>query len=390
MEAKDEKLIIQIDDEQIKYVVFQADEKLEYKILLKKSSFNSGIFRGKITDLNGSIKIVGRDLKEIETELNKVFTKVLVVTNQEDTLCTNLTGFKKLNRSKVEKRDLDYILNEGKSAIKKSQKKHSIIHILNSNFILDKKKRNKIPLDIFGDHLSLHMTFISIPKNSLEKINALFEANDIKIERIIHKTFASGIDLISNKQNLKNFILVNFDKELSSISLYENSSLIFLKTFPFGTNSIYKDIIKLCSLDIEEAKSIIQELDFENFLDPNIKNLHLKKNSITQIKNIVSARIEEMTNYVFNKNKNLTHFDKESSYIYLLFEDKNISNKFGNFFQKTLKLDPKKISPIRFDIDEFSIFKGAAELIFKGWHQEALPQAHKKKSIISSFFSRFF
>ena len=61
------------------------------------------------------------------------------------------------------------------------------------------------------------MTFISIPKNSLEKINALFEANDIKIERIIHKTFASGIDLISNTQNLKNFILVNFDKELSTI-----------------------------------------------------------------------------------------------------------------------------------------------------------------------------
>jgi len=33
---------------------------------------------------------------------------------------------------------------------------------------------------------------------------------------------------------------------------------------------------------------------------------------------------------------------------------------------------------------------GAAELIGKGWEKEAIPVIHPKKSIISSFFSRFF
>ncbi len=76
---------------------------------------------------------------------------------------------KKLNGSKVEKRDLDYILNETKNYISRNQKKNSILHILNSNFILDRKKRNQIPLDLYGDHLSLHITFISLPTNNLKK-----------------------------------------------------------------------------------------------------------------------------------------------------------------------------------------------------------------------------
>ncbi len=40
--------------------------------------------------------------------------------------------------------------------------------------------------------------------------------------------------------------------------------------------------------------------------------------------------------------------------------------------------------------DDFSALSGAAELIFKGWHKEAIPFANKKKSVISGIFSRYF
>ena len=65
---------------------------------------------------------------------------------------------------KVEKRDLEYILNEAQISISQNQENNSILHIINSNFILDKIKKNKIPLNLHGDHLSLNMTFISLPK----------------------------------------------------------------------------------------------------------------------------------------------------------------------------------------------------------------------------------
>jgi len=164
MENNTAKIIAELDDEIIKYTVFQLNEKSDYEILIKKISRNPGVKKGNVIDINNTSKFIIKDLEEIEKKLDKIFSGISIVVNQKEILCTNCSGFKKLNGSKVEKEDLDYILNETKSSIIENQKKNSIIHILNANFVLDKTKQEKIPLNIFGDNLSLHMTFISLPK----------------------------------------------------------------------------------------------------------------------------------------------------------------------------------------------------------------------------------
>ena len=393
-----EKLIAEIAEDKIQYVIYQQDEKLEYKILKKKISNNTGIKQGKILDFHYTADKINQDLKDLENVSNKIFRNISIIVNEPEISCTNLSGFKKLNGSKVEKRDLDYLLNEGKSSILKNQEKNSILHILNSNFILDKIKKNKIPVDLHGDHLSLHMTFISLPTNNLKNIKALFNNSDLKIDRVISKPLACGIDLLNKNKGAKNFILVNFDKEVSSISLYEDSSLVFLKIFPFGTNSIYRDVIQLCSLKEKEARIIINKLDFRNIED--IKNKYIEKDlftesefkklSINHLNNIVTARVEEMSNYIFNKNKNLNYIHNRIPRIHLFFEDKDVLENFGKLFKESLNIDTTKTQIELLPLNEFSALTGAAELIFKGWDKEAIPMINKKKSMISSFFARFF
>ena len=190
----EEKLIIELDDDKIKYGVFETNEESDYKLLTKKISNNAGIEKGKILDLDQSTKTISADLHNIEKKVSKVFKSISVVLNQKDVFCTNLSGFKKLNGSKVEKRDLDYILNEAKNSISKNQRNNSILHILNSNFILDKTKQKKMPINIFGDHLSLDMTFVSIPENNLKNIKEIFSKSDLKIDRVISKPFAENIN----------------------------------------------------------------------------------------------------------------------------------------------------------------------------------------------------
>ena len=393
-----EKLIAEIAEDKIRYVIYQKDEKSEYKIFKKKISENTGIRQGKILDFNYTANKIYQDLKDLEKESNKIFRNISIIVNEPEISCTNLSGFKKLNGSKVEKRDLDHILNEGKSSILKNQEKNSILHILNSNFILDKIKKNKIPVDLHGDHLSLHMTFISLPKNNLKNIRSLFNSSDLKVDRIISKPLACGIDLLNKNRGAKNFVLINFDKEVSSISLYEDSSLVFLKIFPFGTNSIYRDVIQLCSLKEKEARIIINKLDLKNL--ENQKNKYVEKNlftetefkklSISHLRNIINARVKEMLDYIFNKNKNLNYVNNKILRIHLFFEDKDVLENLGELFKKSLKIDTSRAQIELLSLNEFSALSGAAELIFNGWDKEAIPLSHKKKSIISSFFERFF
>ncbi len=393
-----EKLIAEIAEDKIRYVIYQQDEKLEYKILKKKISEKIGIKQGKILDFHYTANKINQDLKNLEKESDKIFTNISVIVNEPEISCTNLSGFKKLNGSKVEKRDLDYLLNEGKSSILKDQEKNSILHILNSNFILDKIKKNKIPVDLHGDHLGLHMTFISLPTNNLKNIKALFSNGDLKIDRVISKPLACGIDLLNKNKGAKNFILINFDKEVSSISIYEDSSLVFLKIFPFGTNSIYRDITQLCSLKDKEARIILSKLDLTNAINEKNKYLEkdlfteseFKKISINHLNNIVNARIIEMSDYIFNKNKNLNYINNKILRIHMFFEDKDVLENLGSLFKESLKIDKISTQIELLPLNEFSAMSGAAELIFKGWDKEAIPLIHKKKSMISTFFERFF
>ena len=392
------KLIAEIGDNQIRYVVYQQISDSEYKILNKKISENIGIKKGKILDFNYTAKKISEDIRNIETESEKVFRNISVVVNEPESICTNFTGFKKLNGSKVEKRDLDYILNEAKSSIVKNQKKNSILHILNSNFILDKVKQEKMPLDLHGDHLSLHMTFISLPTNNLKNIRSLFDNSDLKIDRVISKPLVYGVDLLNKNQDLKNFVIINFDKEVSSISLYEDTSLVFLKTFPFGTNLIYRDIAQLCSLKENEIKEIIKGINLIKKTEVGMKHIdkkfftdsEFKKLSINHLKDIINSRINEMVNYIFNQNKNLTYINGKIFHIYLFFEDNEIFQNLGHLFLKCLKTDQKKTHTELLHQNNFLALSAAAELIFKGWHKEAIPLKDRKKSIISSFFERFF
>ncbi len=398
MENNSAKIIAELDDEIIKYTVFQLDEKSNYEILTKKISNNTGIKKGNVLDIGDASKVIVRDLEEIEKKLDKIFRSISVVVNQKEILCTNCSGFKRLNGSKVEKRDLDYILNEAKGSITENQKNNSILHILNSNFVLDKTKQEKIPLNLFGDNLSLHMTFISLPKNNLKNIKSLFNNCDINVERVISKPFAFGINFLKEKKDLKNFLLINLDNELTSVSLYEDSSLVFLKTFPFGTSSIYNDVSQLCSLRRKDIVSIIEELDFfensrnnSNYLEKKFfTESEFTKLSVKHLRDIINARIHEMTDYIFNNNKNLKYQNNKIAKIYMFFENENIYENLGRLFENSLNINSRNIAIESMIRDDHYASQGAAELLFKGWDKEAIPLTNKKKSIISRFFSRFF
>jgi len=397
MKKEREKLFAEIKDQEIRYGVFELGDDSNYNLLAKKNSKNDGIKHGIVTDLKTATEKVSQDLKEIEEKLNKVFGSINLIVNQREMSSTNVTSFKNLNGAKVEKRDFDYILNEGKISISQNEEKNSILHILNSNFYLDKKRRDKIPLNIFGDHLGLQMNFVSLPKNNIKNIKNLFEENDLKVDRLLCRPLATGINLVNQNSGLKNFFLLNIDDELSTISIYENSSLIFFKTFPFGTNSIYRDLSQLCSIKDKEARSILNEINFNKNVENKTKYIDKKffeesqftKLSLSHFREIIDSRIQEMMNYLFNKNSNLNYFKNRLSHIYLVFENRIFQKNLGETFKGCLNFDSDKIVIRLITLDDLPLL-GAAELTFRGWHAEAIPHAQKKKSLFAGVFSRFF
>ena len=135
------KLFAEIKNNEIKYGVFNSSEDSNYNLIHSLNSKNDGIKYGHISDFNIASKTIEEDLNKVEKKLHCTFDKINIIINQREMLSTSITSFKNLNGAKVEKRDLEYILNEGKILISNENYKNKILHILNASYYLDKKKK---------------------------------------------------------------------------------------------------------------------------------------------------------------------------------------------------------------------------------------------------------
>ena len=82
MENQEEKLIVEIGEGEIKYAVFEINNKNQYKILTKKTYVNQSNEKGKVVDISQTAKIISKGLEKIEKEVNKVFRSASIIVNQ--------------------------------------------------------------------------------------------------------------------------------------------------------------------------------------------------------------------------------------------------------------------------------------------------------------------
>jgi cell division protein FtsA len=391
-------LFLDIDDKKIIFSVVQYNEKLEHKI--KKISIidSKGIHNGKVTDIYASSEAIKQAINKIEDEIDYTFSKVIIIVNPDNVNCLNVSGYKKLSGSQVSKEDVSYILNEIKQLIALNYDRDSLIHLFNSSFSIDSDNLENLPIGLFGEFYNQNMTFFLVDKNILRNIKLIINNSAINIERVILKPFAESVNLLSNGFN-KNFTSIRLGANRITLSVFKNKSYIYSEQFNFGTNFLIKDMSKLCSLEISEAEIILKELDLSQIIiddkETNLDRKYFINSPFRKIKHklvydIITARLEEFFEVIYEKNINLSHFRKNNKTLYVSIENHDLFSNIKSILQKKLsnKINFFLNEPFEDSLTQASL--GAAVLYAKGWEKEAIPVIQPKKSIISRLFSSLF
>ena len=79
--------------------------------------------------------------------------------NHQEFECINVNGFKKLNGNQILEEDISYILNDVKNKLSESEKKKTIVHLFNTQHLLDNKPIKNLPIGLHGDFYSHQLTF---------------------------------------------------------------------------------------------------------------------------------------------------------------------------------------------------------------------------------------
>ena len=312
-ETRFPKLIVEISDKNYIFIVVNSeDEKFK---MVHKNEVIRGENKSIIDNFEYEKETVKKNIYSIEQKLGLTFKEVIIIVDNLNCSIINISGFKRLSGSQLTRENITYILNSLKFIINESEKKKEIIHIFNSKYILDKKKVTNLPIGLFGDFYSQELSCFLINKNYLKNLKSIFSQCNLKVNKIISKSFVEGANLINNK-NLEHFVKIKLNKDDAQLIFFENSSLKFFQDFNFGTNTIISDISKVTGIEKKIVEKILDENDLNNkankdqFIDRNyFKNKNFRKISKRLFIDIANARISEIAEIVFLKNINMNFLE---------------------------------------------------------------------------------
>ena len=397
MKINSPSLFIEINNLEYIFAVGDENEQNNFNLIYKCIVPIQGIENFKITDFDLVFNDIKKNIYFIEQKLNYTFKNLILILNNFNCSFINLSGFTKLNGSQILKENITYILNSLKSNIIETEEKKTILHIFNSKYVLDKKKVENLPIGLFGDFYSHELSFCLINNNDYKNLYNIFNSCNLKIKKVLLKSFVEGTLLSDKNLNLNTFFKIKINEDSSQIFYFENDALKFEQKFNFGSELILKDISKVTSLNLDTVKKILNG----NKFNKDISNVELLKKDLFEnipyrkikkklIFDIAEARIKELSEIMITKNINFLTYQKKDSVIFFTVANKNCLNCFEEtFFLHFSNNDYFSIKYLE-DIPTEQLMENVNGLVHFGWKKEAIPVIQAKKSILARFFDALF
>ena len=397
METNSPILFIEINNSKCIFSVGEEDDRGDLKLLYKFVEPIQGIENFRITNLDLIFKTIKKNIYQIEQKLNFIFKDTILIINNFNCSFINLSGYKKLNGSQILKENITFILNSLKSNLNENEEKKTILHIFNTKYSLDKKKIENLPIGLFGDFYSHELSFSLINNNDYKNLNIVFEKCNLKIKKILLKSFVEGSHIINTNKGHDTFFHIKIDQKNSQLFYFENESLKFEQNFNFGSDLVISDIAQVTSLKIDTVKKILNDINFtqHTLKDELIEKELFQGENYIKIKkkllfDIAKARIEELLEVIIIKNINLLSFHEKKRTVFFIINDK-LHLKFFEEIYKSFLLE-KNYLELKFseEITTKDLINNANKLVHYGWKKEAIPITHTKKSFLAKFFDALF
>ena len=137
-------------------------------------------------------KTIEKNIFEIEKKTDEFLNDIYLMVETPESISINLSLIKDNEGKKIEKKNVQYLVQNAKQQILRSYHSKKIIHIIISNYVIDSIAYDYLPLDINCNKFSIDLKFICFPKNLIKKLEELFNNHQIFINKIICTNYAKS------------------------------------------------------------------------------------------------------------------------------------------------------------------------------------------------------
>ena len=397
---KSEKIsILDLGSHKIKLLIISLNDNNYIDIHAKCSIDSSGIKKGDVVDIEKLRINIKSIIDTVEKELDFKIKNIYVGINSINFNFLTFGLSRNIGSYEIEeKKDLQNLIDLAAGIFYQNFANNKIIHFFNSGFYLDKKNYVENPLGLISKTLDANFSFLSLEKNTIANFDKVFSIQGIKVARYFYTPLASSILSADQSSLEKGFVNIDLGFDKTSITMFENSKILFAKNVPIGSFHINNDLIKAIDIDKSLAEKI--KINFDKILKGQIDNsikleIENKKVSIEMVIKIVEARIDEIIYHIYKNIIYCKSLNKAARKIILTGGGSNLKIISKRLSQKlNTKVDFAKQSfPIK--DTEFNIFSdylaclGIAKLIFFPLKSEIKSFAHKKVGFFNKFYDLF-
>jgi len=307
MNEKNFDIYIDLGSSKIRAVAFSKANK-EEKFFIEKDNILS--LKKKELNFFKTEKIIEDIIYELEKKTDTYMNNISLMLDTSDEISISLSLSKKNDGKKIEKKDIQYLIQDGKQQILKYYPDKSIIHIIISNYKIDNQDYDYLPDNIKCKLFSIDIFFICFPKVLIQNLEYLFQKNQISINQFLCSSYTKSLNYKEQFPTFEKIAFIDIGYEKTSIIIYEKEKLKAFNVLTIGGNHITKDISKVLGLSTNEAELIKNNLnkdilfseknqDEKTFKVDLLNDSIGKKVSLGLIKKIIFARIDEILNLSF-------------------------------------------------------------------------------------------
>ena len=374
--------------------VFNTSSSSKDYFIEKKTHSNVNIEDINLHDFEKKIKEL---IQTTEKKINYHIKDLNVMLDLSNFSSIDVSLKKNYEGKNISLEDIQILLQESRQMFQENNKNNKIIHMIVKKFIFDEKVFLEIPENnLKCNNLTLEIKFICYPNNILDKIQNIFNYNDVVINNFSCSTYVKSLNYNKLFQNHEKKIFLDIGFKKTCLAVYEKDVLIHLNSIPIGGNHITSDISQILKLSREDSEILKKSLNKTETIfsdndeiekDEIVNKLELINKDISEdlLKKVIYARIEEIINLSFNK-INFDQSIKDNNYILVFIgEGSKILNKNAIYLENKYHF-----------INEMNFYEENVELICRSAHNISHNNYNNEVNLVSKkpkkigFFEKLF
>ena len=292
------KVALDIGNSRIKLLVGEMTSDFQRMAVTKYINIKSkGIKKSVIENSEQLAEAIGEAVRKAES-LEEPITKVSLALGGPKISSVTVNVGLSFPEKEVEKTDIDNLLKEAKKkAFSGKEGEYRILYKEIYNKKID-RKITKNPLGMLCKELQADVHLVYIEESYVQKFIDIVNKVGLDVDRIYLNPYTSAKGTLDGEAWKLGVIYVDIGYASTSVTIVKKEKVLYARVIPLGETHYITDLMSRFNISESDSAEIIKKLKNKEFEADATIRCGTKKILLKDIKDIISARTEDIVQYI--------------------------------------------------------------------------------------------